>query len=351
MTRFDVIVAGAGPVGLAAAIEAAGRGLSVALVEPRTGPVDKACGEGLMPGAVAALARLGVRPAGMPFRGIAYVDSGHEACHAFRAGPGLGVRRTTLQGVLAERAAELGVERVEARVGDVHQDGDSVHAAGLTASWLLACDGLHSAVRRGLGLDPRPAAASRRRFGQRRHLATAPWSDYVEVHWSPLAEAYVTPVAPDLVGVAVLGRPGASYAELLAQVPSLRERLDGLDEVDGSDRPWATAVQGAGPLRQPVRQRVAGRVLLVGDAAGYVDALTGEGIRTGLACALAAVDAVAAANPTAYERDWRRLTRSYRVLTNGLLLASRPQLVRRHIVGAAARLPPVFARAVESLAG
>jgi flavin-dependent dehydrogenase len=256
-----------------------------------------------------------------------------------------------LQGALAERAAELGVERVEARVGEIHQDGDSVRAAGLTGSWLLACDGLHSTIRRGLGLDPRPSAAGRRRFGQRRHLATAPWSDYVEVHWSPLAEAYVTPVGPDLVGVAVLGRPGASYAELLAQVPSLRERLGGLDRADGSGLEWATAVQGAGPLRQPVRQRVAGRVLLVGDAAGYVDALTGEGIRTGLACARAAVDAVVAANPVAYERDWRQLTRSYRVLTNGLLAASRPQLVRRHIVGAAERLPPVFARAVESLAG
>jgi flavin-dependent dehydrogenase len=351
MTRFDVIVAGGGPVGLAAAIEAAGRGLSVAVVEPRTGPVDKACGEGLMPGAVDALARLGVQPAGRPFLGIAYVDPGHEARHAFRAGPGLGVRRTTLHHALAERAAELGVVRVEARVGEVHQDDDSVHAAGLSGSWLLACDGLHSGVRRGLGLDPRPSAAGRRRFGQRRHLAMAPWSDYVEVHWSPLAEAYVTPVAPDLVGVAVLGRSGASYADLLAQVPSLQARLDRLDQADGAGLPWATSVQGAGPLRQPVRRRVAGRVLLVGDAAGYVDALTGEGIRTGLACARAAVEAVAAANPAAYERDWRRLTRSYRVLTNGLLLASRPNLVRRHIVGAAERLPPVFARAVESLAG
>jgi flavin-dependent dehydrogenase len=96
---------------------------------------------------------------------------------------------------------------------------------------------------------------------------------------------------------------------------------------------------------------VAGRVLLVGDAAGYVDALTGEGIRTGLACARAAVAAVAAANPAAYERDWRRLTRSYRILTSGLLLSTRPQLVRRHIAAAAEGLPAVFGLAVESLAG
>jgi flavin-dependent dehydrogenase len=343
VSHYDVIVAGGGPVGLACAIEAAQRGMSVALLEPRVGPVDKACGEGLMPGAVVALARLGVVPTGMPFAGIAYIDSKHVARHAFRAGPGLGVRRTTLHTALAARADQVGVQMVLARADRISQDSRSVRVGTLTADWLLACDGLHSSVRRHLGLDPRPARLRTRRFGQRRHLGMAPWSEFVEVHWSPLAEVYVTPVAPDLVGVAVLSRTRASYDDLLRQVPSVRELID--------PSVWATPVRGAGPLRQQVRRRVAGRVLLVGDAAGYVDALTGEGIRTGLACARAAVDAVAAANPAAYERDWRRLTRSYRVLTNGLLLASRPQVARRAIVGAAARLPLVFGAAVEGLAG
>ncbi len=252
------------------------------------------------------------------------------------------MRRTTLQASLVQRAEELGIERIEGRVDQVEQLGASVRAAGLSGRWLLACDGLHSPVRRGLGLDPRPSRSRHRRFGQRRHLAVAPWSEYVEVHWSPRAEAYVTPVAGDLVGIAVLGEQGASYEELLAQVPSLRERVAGAR--------WATPVRGAGPLRQAVRRRAAGRVLLVGDAAGYVDALTGEGIRTGLACAQAAVAAVVAADPAAYERDWRRLTRSYRTLTSGLLVATRPQVVRRHIVAAAARLPSVYAAAVEALA-
>ena len=279
----------------------------------------------------------------MPFRGIAYVGPDQVARDAFRAGPGLGVRRTELQAALSRRADELGVERVEGRVEAIDQDAERVRVCGRTAGWLLACDGLHSPIRRLLGLDP-PAAAEggQRRFGQRRHAALAPWSDYVEVHWSPLAEAYVTPVGPDLVGVAVLAAGGSSYDDLLAQVPTLRERLAGAD--------WVTPVRGAGPLRQSVRRRVAGRVLLVGDAAGYVDALTGEGIRTGLACAQAAIAAIVTTDPAAYERDWRRLTRSYRILTNGLLLATRPQIVRRHISGAASLLPPVFGRAVEALA-
>lgn len=346
MSRYDVLVAGAGPVGLACAIEAALRGRSVAVLEPRSGPVDKACGEGLMPGAVAALARLGVAPPGQPLRGIAYLDQGHSARHAFRSGPGLGVRRTDLQSALARRAAELGVELLPTRVTEVRQDAGRVAADGVSGEWLLACDGLHSGVRRQLGLDPRPTRAAGRRFGQRRHLAVAPWSDHVEVHWGAEAEVYVTPVGPDLVGVAVLSRARAPYDALLRQVPSMRALLPEPD-----DAAWVTPVRGAGPLRQRVRRRVAGRVLLVGDAAGYVDALTGEGIRTGLACARAAVDAVVAADPTGYERRWRQATRSYRVLTSGLVTASRPPLARRTIVPAAERLPRVYAAAVEALAG
>jgi flavin-dependent dehydrogenase len=216
-----------------------------------------------------------------------------------------------------------------------------VQAGDASAQWLLACDGLHSTVRQLVGLSPK-RPRSHPRFGLRRHLRIAPWSEYVEVHWSPLGEAYVTPVADDLVGIAVLAGRGATYDEVLRQIPTLRHRVEGAA--------WATSVRGAGPLHQRVPARVAGRVLLVGDAAGYVDALTGEGIRTGLACAEAAVRAVVAGAPSSYERDWRRLTRSYRLLTTTLLASTRPRLLRRQIVTAARVIPPVFGRAVEALA-
>jgi flavin-dependent dehydrogenase len=96
---------------------------------------------------------------------------------------------------------------------------------------------------------------------------------------------------------------------------------------------------------------VAGRVLLVGDAAGYVDALTGEGIAVAVAGARALVDCLARDRPQDYERAWRRASRSYRVLTGSLLWARRQPLLGPAVVPAAARLPWVFGRAVDQLAG
>jgi flavin-dependent dehydrogenase len=110
-------------------------------------------------------------------------------------------------------------------------------------------------------------------------------------------------------------------------------------------------LRGAGPLLQRAARRVSGRVLLVGDAAGYVDALTGEGIRLGLAQAHAAVSAIAAENPKRYESDWRQITRDYRLLTGGLLAASRRPAIRHRIVPLADRLPRMYGAIVDRLAG
>ncbi len=110
-----------------------------------------------------------------------------------------------------------------------------------------------------------------------------------------------------------------------------------------------TPAMGAGPLRQRSRRRVSGRVLLVGDASGYVDALTGEGIALGLQHAAAAVHAVLADHPGGYEPAWRRLTYPHAAMTQGLLTLTRPPLLRRALVPAAAALPGVFAAAVNAL--
>ncbi|MEV0890525.1 NAD(P)/FAD-dependent oxidoreductase [Promicromonospora sp. NPDC050262] len=374
----DVLVVGAGPVGLAAAVHARAAGLDVLVVDHRAGTLDKACGEGLLPGALRAVQALGADPPGHVLTGISYRAPGRHADHEFTAGPGRGVRRTTLHEALRARAADVGAHRTCGRVTVLRQDAagveievapgraDDGHPARDAADgdagtagapitvrgrWLLGCDGLHSAVRRLAGLDVRPGPGAGRgagrpagsRYGLRRHFAVTPWTDLVEVHWSPHAEAYVTPVAPDLVGVALLAPrtvTGAGFDTLLrSQFPELAARLSG-----------ATAtgtVLGAGPLRRRSRRRTAGRVRLVGDASGYVDALTGEGVRVGLAQADAAVRHLEDAE--AYERAWRTVTRDYRVLTTGLVAwASGP--ARGAVVPAAARLPWLYGAVVDRLA-
>lgn len=335
---IDLLVVGGGPAGLATAIHAARANLSTVVVEPRSAPIDKACGEGLMPGAVAALAELGVSVDGFPFRGIRYIDGSTSARALFRHGPGLGVRRTELHRALTNRATALGIPILARKVDEVVQDGESVRAAGLRARYLAAADGLHSPIRRGLGLarpSPRP-----HRYGLRAHFAVAPWDDCVQVHWAPHAEAYVTPVGPTLVGVAILTTDRRPFADQLTLFSTLCDRVGA---------PTGT-VRGAGPLRQRVARRVAGRILLVGDAAGYVDALTGEGIAVALAAARELVRCVVRDEPAAYETAWYRVSRTYRLLTEALVRARGAPRFAERIVPAAARLPRLFTAAVNRLA-
>lgn len=379
---IDVLVAGGGPVGLAAAICCAQAGLSVTVAEPRAAPVDKACGEGVMPAAVRRLTALGVTPAGHPLRGIRYVDAAHQADARFRHGHGLGVRRTVLHAALAARAAALGIPVLPVKVSTFAQDADHVTAAGVEARYLVAADGLHSTIRRAVEQDsrapegstpgrPRPGVArdlAPQRYGLRRHYRVAPWTDLVEVHWTPHAEAYVTPVSPDVVGVALLfakphrewlpsagAGPGATqqaapdgsrddgnFQARLSAFPALLDRIDGADP--------ASELRGAGPMRQDVRRRVHGRVLLVGDASGYVDALTGEGLGVGLAQADALAACLAAGRPADYERAWRRASGPAWRFTAGLLWSRNQPLLGPRLVPFAQHFPWIFTTLVNHVA-
>jgi flavin-dependent dehydrogenase len=335
----DLLIVGAGPVGLAASIWAAKSGMTVAVTDPRPGPRDKACGEGLMPGAVRLLSELGCHPTGYSLQGITYLtaDASASATARFHKGMGLGVRRTTLSSALEDLAGEAGVKIFNRRVTEVHQESDHVSAAGIRARWMLAADGLHSPVRRLLGLEEQHSV---KRYGFRSHFPVAPWSETVEVYWSDDSEAYITPTDDHNIGVAILGPAGGSFEDRIEAFPALVERLR---RVEG------TKTMAAGPFRHGNLKRVDGRVLFVGDASGYVDALTGEGIAVGLAQAKVAVESLIADRPGNYESQWRKVSRRSRGLTRALLFASSQDFIRGRLVRTAERHHRIFDRTVRLL--
>jgi menaquinone-9 beta-reductase len=341
----QVVIVGGGPVGLACAIFAARAGLTALVLESGVSDGDKACGEGLMPGVKPLLDELGIDPPGLALVGVSYRQNEVSVDHRFPDTPGRGVRRTVLIDALRARADELGIERRLSRVSTVQVDSESV-SLGLTdgstvqAAYVVACDGLHSTVARELGLIT-PSPKRGRRYGLRQHFSTPPWSSFIEVYYAGSSELYITPVDSTTVGVAVLGPKGVNLTETINQVPEVQHRLAGVAS--------ASSLRGAGPFPHRVRKAQVGRVLLVGDAAGYVDAITGEGLRVGFAQAREAIHAIATERPGSYPRRWRAVTREFRVLTRGLVMVASSPL-RGSIVPLARALPRVFGLVVDRLA-
>ncbi|MGB0678315.1 MAG: NAD(P)/FAD-dependent oxidoreductase [Polyangiales bacterium] len=360
--QSDVVVVGGGPAGLATGLAAAHAGLSVTVLESRQPPLDKACGEGLMAPAVAQLRAWGlasVLDAAPPLKGLHYIHDEHRLTVDLPgAAWGRGLRRSTLHQALTEAARRAGVRLV----WGVKVTGHRVHGRGVEvdtsagechrAHWLVGADGLHSRVRSRLDparlRRPKPprhvspqavlpscVGPAVSRWGLSCHLRCAPWSEHIEVYWGPQGEAYVTPVGPHEVNIALLlrGKPGA-FASHLADYPALHARVRGA--------PVSSSVRGAGPLRQRVRVVARERIALVGDAAGYVDAITGEGVHLALQQAVALAPLLAAGDIRPYARRHRAIVRAPHARMHALLALGRWPTPRAWLFAALARHPAPF---------
>ncbi len=340
---YDLAVLGGGPAGMATSIFAAQRGLSVVVIEKRQPPLDKACGEGVMPHGARMLREMGVSLESgdyLPFHGIRYIDGDIVAEGRFATGPGWGIRRTKLVRRMVERAEELGVSLLygtQAHRWSVEANGQvSVNTTNglLKSRFLVGADGLHSRVRRQTELEGRPGGL--KRYGARRHYAVEPWSTFVEVYWAEGVEAYVTPVGLKEVGVALLwSKERAGFEQHLGHFPRLESHLSGACS--------SSRTRGAGPFRQSARRRHRGPVALVGDAAGYLDALTGEGLSLSFLSASALVEAIHDGRGLGdYEKDYRRLSRNYYWMTHLLLVVAKRPRLRSHVIECLAQDPGLF---------
>jgi geranylgeranyl reductase family protein len=316
----DAVVVGAGPAGAATATLLAERGLAVVLLDRARFPRDKVCGEYLSPEASRVLARLGVLPAvdasARPLRGMRLVAPDGTAFTADypRAGPrrgyrdhALAVRRRTLDALLVARARERGVDvREGMRVTDLEAGADritGVRGVGpggrpfrLGARLVVGADGRASVVARRLGLvRAHPWLARLALVVDVAGAATDP--ERGEVFVAPPAYAIVNPVGDGLANLSVVlpaaegprvrGDLAGALERALAGLPALRDRLAGARR--------AGPVRALGPLAYRVAPPALGGVVLVGDAFGFLDPFTGDGVYTALRSAELAAEVAAGA--------------------------------------------------------
>jgi len=273
----EVVVVGGGPAGLAAAIALRQRGADVLVVEAQRPPIDKACGEGLMPDSRVELERLGITldtRDGGEFRGIRFsnCNSGRadSVSARFANGIGLGIRRVHLHQLLIDRAESLGVRLSWNTRVDLREKG-KVSVAGVPCEYgfLVGADGQGSTVRRWADLEE--GSLISRRFGFRRHFRVSPWSEFVEVHWGARGQAYVTPVGSNELCIATIaGDPRVRMGEVLASIPFLQQKLQGVDT--------SSSHRGSVTTTRRLKRVARGRIALIGDASGSADAITGEGL-------------------------------------------------------------------------
>ncbi len=336
----DVLVVGGGPAGLAAALAARRNGFRVVLADRAQPPIDKACGEGLMPDGVAALRAIGVELGpehGFPFRGIRFLDNEFAAEASFPHDPGLGIRRTILHRLLMERAVDAGVVTYwRTRVTGLDSTGEvKLGDRTVRCRWIVGADGSQSQIRQWAGLHP--VWNSARRIGLRQHFRIRPWTDFVEVYWRKGCQAYVTPVGPSTVCVALLsGTPGTCLADLPAFFPALAMRLGSAEPIGHARGAFSMSTKLGGVTRSPIA--------LIGDASGTVDAVTGEGMALAFRQAAILGTALAAGDLARYEAMHRRTNRMPLLMGRLLLLMDGNDGLRRRALRALAAQPRIFDR-------
>jgi geranylgeranyl reductase family protein len=302
MERFDVLVVGAGPAGSATAMHLARGGAGVLLADKAHFPRDKPCGGGLT-GRALRHAPCDVGPVVEHVVDRMVVRAAYGSKVA-KVSPRTLIRMTQrrrLDQHLVEQAVAAGVEfRDGAAVGDVEVREDAVEASvdgtRVAAAFLVGADGANGVVARAIGVDA----------GIVRGVALEG-----NVSWDALVRHSYEETAWVELGVVPGGYgwvfPKGDHANLgvggwMSEGPKLRAHLDRLAREHRVDPARLESVRGHRlPMRKLGTPAALGRVLLVGDAAGLVDPLSGDGIYEAFVSARLAAEAILTARPETYE--------------------------------------------------
>lgn len=316
-TACDVLVVGAGPAGSAAAAALATAGRSVVLVESASHPRPKACAEYASPRVREELRRLGVADeAWMPdaralkgmrvVRGTDAVDVEYHDRYGPRSAWSLD--RLRFDAVLAAFAGERGADlRQRTRfIGATRErDGWRValdgrgQASEVRARWLVGADGARSWVARELGVE-RVVRAPRRMGLAAHYEGVAGLDNHGEMHVGRTHYVGLAPLTEGRLNVGMALPIGdrasaeARFAEAIRQLPVVAQRLEGSRRL--------TPIRGASPIGHRVSRAAGAGWMLVGDAAGFIDPFTGEGIFRALRSARALSDALHDGDAGAEER-------------------------------------------------
>lgn len=338
-TFDDVVIIGAGPAGIAAAIAARQVGFRTTVLDSRVPPMDKPCGEGILPHGVAALRALGVHldaSVAVPFAGIRFEDQESSVRAEFTDGPGFALRRVRLHQLLMDRAIDVGVEfHWNTRVTHVDTDTVTAEEMRIPYKWLIGADGQNSTVRKWAGLDKR--SFHRERFGFRRHFQVSPWTDVVEVYWAKGCQVFVTPTGEQEVGVAVFSRdPQMRLENALPLFPSLAEKLSGAIPTS-SEMGDTTSLRIFPAVTQ-------GCLALIGDASGTVDAVTGHGLSLSFQQAVLLAESLQRGNLLLYEAARREISATAVAMSRLTYLMEASDPLRRRAFRLLQNSPHLFAR-------